>query len=77
MEILDDGALRSVTQAGEPVDRVLPGCQQPIGDAGQLPDGEFEECWRGERMDLGLAVDLLLRKSRGALDVPAGTHVPA
>ena len=71
--VLDDGALRFVRPDGEAVDRVIPGCQQPLGDAGGLPAGKFVECWRGDRMDLGLAVGLLIQESRKAGDVPAGT----
>jgi hypothetical protein len=58
IEILDDGALRF--------------CSQPPGDASQMPTGKFKDCWRGDRMDLGLAVDVLLQQSRRAKDVPAG-----
>ena len=71
--ILDDGALRFVRPDGGPVDRVQPGCSQPRGDAGGLPIGKFRDCWRGERMDMDLAVDLMIQKSRKAGDVPAGT----
>jgi len=73
IEILDDGALRFVWPDGEDVDNVEPGCAQPPGDASQMPTGKFEECWRGDRMDLGLAVDVLLQQSRRAKGVPAGT----
>jgi hypothetical protein len=73
---LDDGALRFVRPDGATVDRVLPGCSQPPGDAGGLPVGKFRDCWRGDRMDLGLAVDLMIQKSRGTGDVPAGTSGP-
>jgi len=71
--ILDDGALRFVRPDGGPVDRVQPGCGQPPGDAGGLPVGKFRDCWRGGRMDMDLAVDLMIQKSRKAGDVPAGT----
>jgi hypothetical protein len=73
VEILDDGALRFVAPDGEAVDRVLPGCNQPHGDSNALPTGGFVDCWRGDRMDLGMAVDVLIQESRKARDVPAGT----
>jgi hypothetical protein len=73
VEVLDDGALRFVRPSGEPVDVVLPGCQQPPGDSGALPVGKFTDCWRGERMDFPLAVELMIEKSRRSEDVPAGT----
>jgi len=31
--------------------------------------------WRGERMDLGLGVEVLLQQAKRAKDVPAGTSV--
>ena len=71
--ILDDGALRFVRPDGEPVDRVLPGCEQPPGDARRLPVGQLGPGWRGDRMDLPLAVDVLIQESRKAAGVPAGT----
>ena len=73
VEILDDGAFRFVTPRGEAVDRVQPGCTQPPGDCSQMPKGKFVDCWRGERMDLHLAVDLMIQQSREARNVPAGT----
>ena len=73
VEILDDGAFRFLNQRGGAVDHVQPGCAQPPGDCSQMPKGKFVECWRGGRMDLELAVDLMVRKSRESRDVPAGT----
>jgi len=35
--------------------------------------GKFVDCWRGERMDMDLAVDLMIQKSRKGENVPAGT----
>jgi hypothetical protein len=64
VEILDDGALRFVRPDGRAVDHVLPGCEQPPGDANRLTAGKFSDCWRGDRMDLGLAVELLVHKTR-------------
>jgi hypothetical protein len=70
--VLDDGALRFVRPGGKPVDLVHPGCMQPLGDSGALPVGKFTDCWRGERMNMDLAVDLMIQKSRLSADVPAG-----
>jgi hypothetical protein len=71
--ILDDGGLRFVSPDGEAVDRVHPGCRQPPGEAAGLPVGKFRECWRGDRMDLDLAVGLMMQKSSRTGNVPAGT----
>jgi hypothetical protein len=73
VEILDDGALRFVNERGESVDGARPGCRQPPGDFTQMPKGQFTECWRGDRMDLHLAVDVMIQQSRKTRDVPAGT----
>jgi hypothetical protein len=73
VEILDDGAFRFVKPDGAAVDSVLPGCAQPSGNFNQMPKGQFAECWRGERMDLHLAVELMIQESRKARNVPAGT----
>jgi hypothetical protein len=67
VRILDDGALRFLRSNGEAVDRALPGCSQPAGDAARLPTG------RGQRLYLGLAVDVMIQQSRKGVDVPAGT----
>ncbi len=73
VRVLDDGALRFVRPNGEPVHRVTPGCHQPPGDSSALPAGKFAVGWRGDRMDMDLAVDLLIQKSHRERDVPAGT----
>jgi hypothetical protein len=73
IEMLDDGALRFRKPNGAAVDSVAPGFTQPLGDWRQLPEGTLVNKWRGERMDLGLAVDVLLQQARRAKDVPAGT----
>ena len=73
VEVLDDGALRFVNPQGDVVDRVTPGCMQPLGDRSELPHGKFVDNWRGDRMDLGIAVDVLIQQSRKLRDVPAGT----
>jgi hypothetical protein len=73
VQILDDGALRFVRPDGKAVDGAHAGCSQPHGDADGLPVGGFRDSWRGDRMDMGLAVDVLIQQSRKARDVPAGT----
>jgi hypothetical protein len=70
---LDDGALRFVRPDGEAVENSHSSCAQPRGDVHELPVGRFEESWRGERLDMDLAVDLLIQRTRKAGDVPAGT----
>jgi len=52
---------------------VQPGCSQPPGDHTLVPKGKFEDCWRGDRMDLDLAVDVMIQQSGMGRDVPAGT----
>jgi hypothetical protein len=71
VRILDDGALRFVRPDGEAVDRG--GCEQPTGRWGDIPTSTGEWKYRGDRMDLGAAVDLLIQRDRKARDVPAGT----
>ncbi len=66
VEILDDGAFRFVKPNGQPVDHISPGCSQPTGDPAQMPKGQFRDCWRGESLDMPLAVDLLIQESRRA-----------
>ncbi len=73
IEALDDGALRFVMPSGKVVDSVAASCTQPLGDWRQLPAGEAAWRWRGERMDCGLAVEVLFQQARRAKDVPAGT----
>ena len=76
VKILDDGALRFVRPDGAPVDSVAPGCQQPEGDASKLPVALGQWHYRGDRMDLPMAVDLLIQSSRKTKDIPAGTPAP-
>ena len=73
IEILDDGALRFVKPNGTSLDGVAPGFTQPLGDWRQLPAGVFANRWRGEQMDYGLGVEVLMQQARRAKDVPAGT----
>jgi len=73
IETLDDGALRFVKPDGSSVDRVVPGCSQPPGDWQQLRRASVTSHWRGDRMDLGIAVDVLIQEANRSKDVPAGT----
>jgi hypothetical protein len=75
IEVLDDGALRFVKPNGKSVDSVAPGFTQPLGDWRQLPQGTTPARWTGDRMDLDLAVDVLLQKASRAKNVPAGTSM--
>jgi len=72
VEILDDGALRFVRPDGASVDGVGPGGSER-GDWRQLPPATGQWRYRGDRMDLPLAVDVLIQQARKARDVPAGT----
>jgi hypothetical protein len=71
IERLDDGAWRFVKRSGEALHSCAPGCTQPFGDWTRLPAAHLEQGlhidantaatrWRGERMDHGLAIDLLV-----------------
>jgi hypothetical protein len=73
VRILDDGALRFVRPDGASVDHVAPGCSQPLGDVARLPKGKFVDTWRGDRMDMDLALEVMSQTSRKGRDVPAGT----
>ncbi len=75
IQILDDGALRFVKPNGTAVDSIAPGYTQPLGDWKQLPAGTLVNRWRGERMDYGLAIEVLIHQARRAKNVPAGTSV--
>jgi hypothetical protein len=72
IERLDDGALRFVRQEGDAIDAGTTS-HQPPGDPTQMPTGTQVNNWRGERMDLGLAVDILVQLSKHVKHVPAGT----
>ena len=75
IEILDDGAFRFVKPNGAAIDSVMPGYTQPLGDCRRLPAATHSAVtrWRGERMDYGLGVDVLMQQARRAKNVPAGT----
>ena len=78
IEILDDGAFRFVKKNGVAVDSLWAGAAQARGDWKQIPAAsEALARWRGDRMDLGLAVDILVQQASKAKDVPAGTSTCA
>ncbi len=75
IEMLDDGALRFLKPDGEPVDSIAPGYTQQPGDWRRLITDTRAPLakWTGEKMDYGLAVEVLLQQSKRTKDVPAGT----
>jgi hypothetical protein len=84
IQVLDDGALRFLRPDGESFDSVAPDHTRPLSDWVQLSarhreDGIHIEAntaatlWRGERMDYGLAVGVLLHKAQRAQNVSAET----
>ncbi len=77
IERLDDGALRFVKESGDAVDNVAPGFTQPLGDWRRIPPATQPiSVWRGDRMNMDLAVDVALQqsdKANRAKHVPAGT----
>jgi hypothetical protein len=84
IRILDDGALRFLKRDGESFDSVAPGHTRPLSDWRQLASMHEQEgihidketavtLWRGERMDHGLAVEVLLHKARRMKGVSAET----
>jgi hypothetical protein len=73
IERLDDGALRFIKGNGVVIDITAPGCRQTRGDVSQLPIGTAIAKWRGEKMDVGLGVEVLLHQASRTRNVPAGT----
>jgi hypothetical protein len=73
IELLDDGALRFLKPDGESVEAVTPDCADSQGDWRELPTGTFENHWRGERLDLAQAIDVLVQLGKRSTYVPAGT----
>jgi hypothetical protein len=83
VQVLDDGAFRFVRPDGRAFDSPAPE-RGESSDWTQLPlqhrDGDIRidrntavTRWRGERMDYGLAIDVLLAQAQRARDVPAGS----
>lgn len=73
VRVLDDGAFRFMGPDGDPVDSTAAGCGQPESHWNDVPAGTSEWQYRGDRMDLATAVDLLIQCHRKPTNVPAGT----
>ena len=85
VQVLDDGALRFVGPNGESFDSVAPDHTRPLSDWRQLPEHHEQQSirinkntavtrWRGETMDYGLAIDVLLQHSKRGERVSAETR---
>lgn len=80
VQILDDGAIRFVNPDGQSFDSPLP-APTSWGElvaahevaAIRITPATAIARWTGEALDLGLAVEALLRRANSARDVPAGT----
>ncbi len=90
IERLDDGAWRFVMPNGESIVSIAPGHTRPMsGDWRTIVQQHAEReisidshtartRWRGEEMDYGIAVDILLAKERRAREARSvGTVAPA
>ncbi len=75
VQTLDDGALRFVRPDGQAFDSVAPHHPCPLADWRELPAAHDQQGihvtphtavtrWRGEQMDYGLAIDVLLQRAR-------------
>jgi len=84
VQVLDDGALRFVRPNGEAFDSVAPNHTRPLSDWRQLPAEHAQQGiridkntavtrWRGETMDYGLAIEVLLQHSKRGERVSAET----
>ena len=88
VQVLDDGALRFVRPDGESFDSVAPDHTRPLPDWRQLPEHHQQQGiridkntaatrWRGETMDYGLAIEVLLQHSKRGERVSAETRTKA
>jgi hypothetical protein len=73
VRVLDDGAVKFVRPDGSLVDAIAPACVQPLARSGLAPAAAGQWRYQGDRMDLGLAVDVLMHRQRRGGGVPAGT----
>jgi hypothetical protein len=82
IQVLDDCALRFLTADGRSLDSVARNHSHPFGDWAHLPATHDKAgiridchtavtCWRGETMDYGLGVQVLLGRARKGRDVSA------
>jgi hypothetical protein len=85
VQVLDDGALRFVRPDGESFESVAPDHTRPLSDWRQVPEQHEQEGiridektaatrWRGETMDYGLAIEVLLQHSKRGERVSAETR---
>ena len=85
VQVLDDGALRFLKPNGESFDSIAPDHTRPLSDWHQLLHDHTQQGiridqktattrWRGEKMDYGLAVDVLIQRSHRPRSVSAETH---
>jgi hypothetical protein len=86
IQVLDDGAFRFTKPNGESLDSIASGHTQPFSDWRQLSaqhqahgihvdEGTATSRWRGESIDYGLAIEVLLQRSHRARDISAETRV--
>jgi hypothetical protein len=75
VRVLDDGALRFVRPDGELVGTGAGDYLQPVAEGGLEPASKRQWRYQGDRMDLGLAVEVLVHRQRGAEHVSAGCHL--
>jgi hypothetical protein len=84
IQYLDDGALRFLRPDGQSFDSIAPEHTRPLADWLQLPAVHCEQGihidektaatrWRGEKMDYGLAIEVLLQHARRRPPVSAET----
>jgi hypothetical protein len=82
---LDDGALRFTRPDGRSFDSVAPEHTRPLSDWQQLPLSHEQQGlridrntaatrWRGEKMDYGLAIDVLFQHAARVPRVSAETR---
>jgi hypothetical protein len=85
VQFFDNGALRFLKPNGESFDSIAPDHTRPLSDWHQLQNDHTQQGiwidpkiatarWRGETMDYGLGVDVLLQHSRRARRVSAETQ---
>ena len=85
VQVLDDGALRFVRPDGKSFESVAPDHTRPLPDWRQLPEHHAQQGiridkntaatrWRGETMDYGLAIEVLLQHSKRGERVSAETR---
>ena len=85
MQVLDDGALRFVRPNEESFQSVAPDHTRPLSYWRQLPQDHGQQDihidrntaitrWRGETMDYGLAIEVLLQHAKRGAHISSETH---